>query len=103
MIANYMRPSLYILRAKRERTELVAGICWYLGVDKSTHSIYTDYTERMDETKGSVHAGTPASNFRFDESPAEDVKLIHFHNFEKLSTAEGVAIDSPEFLCAGNS
>jgi hypothetical protein len=57
----------------------------------------------MDETKGSVHAGAPASNFRFDESPAEDVKLIHFHNFEKLTTAKGVAIDSPEFLCTGNS
>jgi hypothetical protein len=32
----------------------------------------------------------------------DDVKLVHFHNFESLATTKGEMVESPEFECAGH-
>lgn len=32
----------------------------------------------------------------------DDVKLVHFHNFESLTTTRGEMVESPEFECAGH-
>ena len=44
-----------------------------------------------------VHVGSPSPEFHM-----EDVKLVHFHNFESLTTVMGEMVESPEFECAGH-
>ena len=60
---------------------------------------HSNHSKRLmsSDTPINVHVGSPAAKF-----PMDDVKLIHFHNFESLTTVKGEFVESPEFMCAGH-
>ena len=49
-------------------------------------------------TAREIHVGTPADDFDFSLG---DSVIVHFHDFESLTSVRGEAVSSPTFNCAG--
>ena len=55
-----------------------------------------------DSSKVSTHVGFPPRDFIYLYTSEWCKHIIHFHDFENLTTIEDEVVESPKFICAGH-